>query len=235
VKLFLSGLTDIFSFQPNRPAWSNSVFVACFCEEDNLLSQWRAYGQAGGYSLGIPISSFSTIRVQPEPKTYTAILTKVQYERAAQVKSCQNLLENIVSKISGEELDWAITQVSPFLGYDKFQSAIEDLLIEEIVGFKNPAFKEEREWRLVLRRRELVKQSEDDNGRTPTQLYFRTSRGLIVPFIKLIPVDSQLPISTIRFGPALDRRKGEAGLRAMLVENDFNKVKIEGSDIPVLL
>lgn len=25
------------------------IYLACFCESDNLLSQWRAYGQSGGY------------------------------------------------------------------------------------------------------------------------------------------------------------------------------------------
>jgi hypothetical protein len=29
------------------------IYLVCFCEDDNLLSQWRAYGQSGGYSIAL--------------------------------------------------------------------------------------------------------------------------------------------------------------------------------------
>ncbi|HEU4982286.1 MAG TPA: DUF2971 domain-containing protein [Acidobacteriaceae bacterium] len=231
-----------FSFESSRAAWAHSIFVACFCERDNLLSQWRAYGKSGGYSLGMPISTSHT-KLHPEPKTYTNRLIKVVYDRVIQIQTCVSLLKDIASAVQG--IDAAIAnqnQYSP-LRYEGFYELIQDLIIEKIVAFKNPAFAEEQEWRLVARQRRLMKQGVDDGGKSPTEVYFRTSRGLMVPYIKLIPWQNpslpgkpMFPLSSIRFGPMLNRAKGESALRGLLQLNRFqNDISIVGSDIPVLL
>jgi hypothetical protein len=51
ITLFLDmALTDRL-FDPYEPG--RFAFVTCFCEEGNLLSQWRAYADRGaGYSIG---------------------------------------------------------------------------------------------------------------------------------------------------------------------------------------
>ena len=105
---------------------------------------------------------------------------------------------------------------------------IQDLIIEKIVAFKNPAFVEEQEWRLVARQRKLVKQGVDDGGKSPTEVYFRTSRGLTVPYIKLIPRQGpsvpgkpSFPLKFVRFGPTLNRAKVESALRRLLEMNVF--------------
>src|SRR5712692_6378210 len=38
-----------FQGAPIEQHWD--IYVACFCAEGNLLSQWRAYGKSGGYAL----------------------------------------------------------------------------------------------------------------------------------------------------------------------------------------
>ena len=38
-----------------RPA--QDCFATCFCEQDDLLNQWRAYGPEGGFSLGFQSQS----------------------------------------------------------------------------------------------------------------------------------------------------------------------------------
>jgi hypothetical protein len=62
----LDDLLSGFSFESRRATWAHSIFVACFCEKDNLLSN----GEPGGYSLGMAFSTSDT-RLHPEPKTYT--------------------------------------------------------------------------------------------------------------------------------------------------------------------
>jgi hypothetical protein len=60
------------------------IYLTCFCQEDNLLSQWRAYGQSGGYSLGLRVLPRVGVfgeRLTPEPNIYTCLWTKVEYER----------------------------------------------------------------------------------------------------------------------------------------------------------
>lgn len=240
----LDDLRTGFSFDPRRDMWAHSIFVACFCEKDNLLSQWRAYGESGGYSLGMALSTSNT-RLHPEPKTYTNRLMKVLYDRKSQVEACLALLRDIEGAISADGLDPAIQNENQysFRTYEKFYELIQDLIIEKIVAFKNPAFVEEQEWRLVARRRQLVKQGIDDGGKSPTEVYFRTSRGIAVPYIKLIPRQGpslpgkpNFPLRSVRFGPTLNRAKGESALRLLLEMNGFeSNIEIVGSDIPVLL
>lgn len=233
-----------FAFESRRATWAHSIFVACFCEKDNLLSQWRTYGERGGYSLGMAFST-SDPRLHPEPKTYTNKLMKVVYDREAQVQICLALLRNIAAAISSDALNSEVESENEysFVRYEKFYELIQDLIIEKIVAFKNPAFVEEQEWRLVARQRQLVKQGVDDGGKSPTEVYFRTSRGLTVPYIKLIPKQGpslpgkpSFPLKSVRFGPTLNRAKGESALRLLLEMNGFQgNIAIFGSDIPVLL
>jgi hypothetical protein len=187
----------------------------------------------------------SNTRLHPEPKTYTNRLIKVVYDRELQVQSCVQLLREILSALSAEDLAAAIAnqnQYSP-RKYEDFYELIQELIIERIVAFKNPAFVEEQEWRLVARQRVLMKQGVDDRGKSPTEVYFRTSRGLVVPYIKLVPRQGptvpgkpRFPLTSVRFGPMLSRAKGENALRQLLEKNDFhNEVTMVGSEIPVLL
>jgi hypothetical protein len=63
--------------------YGEPIYLSCFCEDDNLLSQWRAYGTSGGYSLGFQFSFndfISFLGFKPEPSTYTAKWVKVEYD-----------------------------------------------------------------------------------------------------------------------------------------------------------
>jgi hypothetical protein len=45
-----------------------ATFVACFCENGNLLSQWRAYARTAGYSIGFDRASLAGTNAAAEPK-----------------------------------------------------------------------------------------------------------------------------------------------------------------------
>ena len=68
------------------------IYLTCFCEEDNLLSQWRAYGQTGGYSIGFRVLSEGIVYgLKPEPSVYTARCVKVEYDRGEQLRRITEL------------------------------------------------------------------------------------------------------------------------------------------------
>lgn len=216
------------------------IYLSCFCEEDNLLSQWRAYGQSGGYSLGftvLPEIGFSGQRLKPEPNIYTAKWARVEYDRAKQAQNCRSILNPILAVLDNADTARAIAAVAdhPLVGYETIFRTIVDILLEEIVSYKNEAFQVEKEWRIVVRRRELTKQGTDDGGRAPVPVHFRTSRGMLVPYVKLIPFDpaSKLPIACIRSGPTLDKTMAGMAVSMMLQRNSFVGVVVRGSDIPV--
>jgi hypothetical protein len=186
------------------------IYLACFCEEDNLLSQWRAYGQSGGYSIGFQISPdrFVSRDFKPEPNIYTSRLVKVEYDRATQLKRCKEILDRLLPTYDDRDLAAAIAELgnNPLFGYSQIIRGFQDVLLDLTVGFKNPAFSVEKEWRIVIRSREFTKQATDDGGSTPVPLHFRSSRGGLLPYIKLAPVEAgKLSITAIRCGPTLDK------------------------------
>jgi Protein of unknown function (DUF2971) len=232
----LRDLRQSFGEDPLKMSPIRPVYLACFCEDDNLLSQWRAYGQAGGYSIGFAVPSDGIVGgMRPEPNIYTAKWLKVEYDEREQAKKCEAILEAILPVLDEADTARALQAVRshPMVGYAKFLAATEELLLDEIVGFKNNAFDVEREWRIVVRPRELLKQATDDGGKKPAPVYFRSVRGALVPYVKLVPVEGKLPIASVRSGPTLDRSTAALAVQMLLERNRFHNVRVQGSEIPV--
>jgi DUF2971 family protein len=214
------------------------IYLACFCTEDNLLSQWRVYSLSGGYSLGMrfPISPFDRKKFRPEADNYTARWVRVEYERTEQVKLCRGILNFMLAIFDEPTTAEAIIAIEshPVLGYSKLRASIGDILMEEIVAFKNKAFEMENEWRVVVRRRELMKQGTDDGGKTRPPTYFRSSDGMLVPYVKLIPIEEggKLAVASIQSGPMLDKTTALMAVSQLLDKNGFSGVRLLGSDIP---
>ena len=215
------------------------IYLACFCEEDNLLSQWRTYGQSGGYSVGFRVPAPDLLSGQgfkPEPNTFTSKWVKVDYDRNEQVKKCRAVVDSLLAIFDDSKTAQAVATIGthPLSGYAVLRRIIADILMEEIAGFKNQAFEVEKEWRVVVRQRELTKQGTDDGGKTPTPVHFRSAKGLLVPYVNLIPTDAtkKLPIACVRSGPTLDKITAGMAVCMILDTNGFPNVLVQSSDIP---
>jgi hypothetical protein len=214
------------------------IYLACFCEVDNLLSQWRAYGPAGGYSLGFKVEQEGTSQgLTPEPCVYTARWVKVDYDRDQQVNKLRELLETLMPIFDNAETAEAIAALKfhGVLGYESIRKVVTEILLEESLGFKNKAFEVEKEWRIVVRKRELHKQGTDDGGKTPVPVHFRSLRGMLTPYVKLIPSDKsqKLPLACVRSGPTFDKGPSRMAIRMILDKNGYPGIQVEGSDISV--
>ena len=232
----LTALQQIFGHPSSRMSRSLNIFVVCFCEKDNLLSQWRAYGQKGGYALGFQ-GSIKTNMNTAGP--FSLSLTKVIYNEALQIQRIRDVLREALQTID-EEL--GETVIMDALSRD-IVLMVQELLLDEIVRFKHPAFIDEREWRLVVRydfRRDFLSsqptQAKTQKGASADHLFkFRSTGGSIVPFVELKPTKGKLPLRTIRFGPSLDFKRHEDSMRLFLAAHGFSSVDISGSGLPVVL
>lgn len=197
-------------------------FVACFCAEGDLLSQWRAYGETGGYALGF---SCPPAQAWVQSAGHGLSLRRVVYERDDQ----ESQIRAVVKALS-ELLDKA-----PQDGHTQTEFVRNLVDAIGLVGAycKDPAFKEEHEWRIIYQR------LEDPD---PFDLQFRTSGNILVPYVELpltVPVGNEagtgrLPISHVRVGPNVDAALGQLGAGAVLREKGYEAV-VSASGAPLRL
>lgn len=131
--------------------------VGSFAGSGDQLSLWRAYGSAGGYSIGFETNDLVRIAGLPH-------VLPVEYERDHQLE-----LLGLAAKSLIESEGWA---TSPANEHDR--GFVVSVLMSTVAqSFKSIAFRDEQEARIIRRR--VV-------PRWP--IHFRTLRGLLTPYIK---------------------------------------------------
>jgi hypothetical protein len=108
----------------------SSICITCFCEQGDLLSQWRGYSGGGsGYSLG-----FETSKLKELASQSGFLLGKCIYDPDLQTHIVKELVEYVLADAApGKSPD--VKDLVALLKYGAF--------------FKNPSFAQEQEWRLV--------------------------------------------------------------------------------------
>jgi hypothetical protein len=184
-----------------RP-WSS--YVCSFSEERNQLSQWVAYCPGGnGVMIGF---DFDKLYKNIYPELFAGFLfasfKKCLYKLEEQEAVVEKVVE-IASACEGEELISAIvygaTNVAPFCKHDSFRN--------------------EREWRIVLRKHEGIE--------------FREGQGLMVPYYELDIRDAESqewPITSIMIGPD-SSLEAKMGLE-LLLQQEGIYLEAEKSDSP---
>jgi hypothetical protein len=118
------------------------VYVTCFCEEDDLLSQWGRYADAGGYAVGFRVSDLT--EAEPaEPGSGGGVIDAPL--RLLQVHYGDDAKHDAISEV--------LATIAPHgVGHPGVQGYIREqtILLPSLAGIKHPAFSEEKEWRLVL-------------------------------------------------------------------------------------
>lgn len=208
------------------------VYVACFCMNGDLLSQWRGYGAAGGgFSIGFLADRVGhpalTSLDKPNP-----ILRKVIYRPSVQ----KRLIRERITALCELEL---VKLKSP--QRHKVQQAayaawmMFSLFLSEALNcFKDPAYEEEQEWRIIQHGRNY-------EGKDTCKISFRSNGGRIIPYTILNFTASgsketrgHLPIKIIGFGPTLNPNITQRSLRLLCDAHGYGKseVTIKRSGIP---
>ena len=208
-------------------AWfSGHFYVASFCTDGNLLSQWRAYSGAGagGCSIGFQSSEMvrrATITGNTYPPSMGPFVTlqRVIYEPDQQAAFLDQLIAKVFALLNDRD-----TGTRYYLG-NTLQSSVIPAIVSQI---KSPVFAEEQEWRLVVQR--------------SAGLRFRTQKGRIVPhlhcgFGRGEDGKDRLPISGIYVGPSEYSDLFRIAAGELLRSHGFNDsaVPIIDSEIPLRL
>lgn len=169
-----------------------ATYVACFCEASDLLSQWRGYGGAGGYTLDVDGGAIGKAAESAVLPGRTRLM-KVFYDEEKQ--------RQLVAELAFDFLDLITTA---FEGIRTKRKSPQENLLRQLIGefhirvdhllplLKNPRFREESEWRIVHQR-----SPGEQEG-----IEFRTSGSLILPYVKVPFPIAQDSIASITCGPS---------------------------------
>jgi len=185
------------------------IYVCCFTKLRDDLSQWRAYGVSANerYSIGFDTEQ---IRLAATKKT-NVTFTRVEYDVKSQTERISELLSKATEFIRHRN------------NSHRFLSELGEAAASRLAGLvpalKTPAYKPEREWRIVI-----WAHSETDRPQ------FDTARGVLRPYLELrLPVP--LPITSLH---VLAPTRKDLALKAakMLLSDAGVAVKPEHSEIP---
>jgi hypothetical protein len=194
-----------------HPAWGEPsstyhIYAACFCEDGDLLSQWRAYGGDGGYAIG-----FRTFSLLGLAASFESIhFEKVTYGLDGSRPYLDAMLETVAQRAAG------------------FPGATGNIrlmtrVLPTIAAIKHPTFAQEREWRLL-----------STGWDVPEMAFgFRTGSVGLVPFIEVsFPGNA---VAQVIVGPGRYPEVRKRGVRQLLERHGLSDVEVVGTSSPLRL
>jgi hypothetical protein len=194
------------------------VYICCFCESGEKLSQWRAYGANGtGVSLGFSPGEFSYITGPDCPPNIGLMrFWKVFYSNATQEKIVRSAINYYPQfEPAAAPLDWARWT------WEAIQFFVPT--------FKHDDFREEEEWRLIF----------TPSPAALVPALFRVARGMLIPFYSLKELakaaghaDRNLPLKSVRVGPSPSKELNAVSVEMLLKRFGYIDVAVNKSDTP---
>jgi hypothetical protein len=191
------------------------IYICCFCEHDNLLSQWRGYADnGGGVSIEFDAEGFRQYSGEDSPFGLTR-LWRVVYKDASQ--------RNVVRKA----LDYPYW---PSHAQPDRVRYIADTLSFFLPTFKNADFIDEKERRLIF----------TPDPVNPPKPRFRVRGGMLVPYMRMRDMAGlspnaparPLPIVRLLVGPGRHRLLNRESLRMALDAHGYEAVPVDVSSTP---
>jgi hypothetical protein len=204
---YLKELSELTSKQ-------EGVFISCFCEKDNLLSQWRGYGANGsGVSLQFAPKEFADV-TGPDNVHGLLRFWEVFYNPLKQTDIIERAVEHYAPNNPSNPLN---AGQSPAALARKAADAIRFF----IPTFKNADFQEEDEWRLIF----------TPAPGTPVRPRFRVSRNMLVPYYSLRDLINSgslplLPLRQVCIGPSVHKHLNAESVKALLDEAGYTAAPV---------
>lgn len=162
---------------------------SCFSSGKDLLSQWRGYATGGrGVCIGFRVDELKTVGRKTGGADLPVKLEKISYRDSLPPDLTKRIWEEFKPQI--EEGRKGKGDISFGKDYSNGGHDRATNLISELFTVKNPAFQEEKEWRLLL---------VDYPTKIP-EMKFRENNSLLTPYLELQITDDM--IASVRLGPA---------------------------------
>jgi Protein of unknown function (DUF2971) len=140
--------------------WPTHVF--CLSRQADSLGQWRAYGRSGAsVAIGFKKTRLHEIRAATLPHSPFRIIY-IKEEQLKALDGPMSIVRDISGRISADRSDW-----------NEFWLTVLSELALFAFRFKNPAFREEEEWRLFWL-----------SNNPPAQFRLASDSQILVPYIE---------------------------------------------------
>jgi hypothetical protein len=190
------------------------VYVASFSTQGNHLPQWLGYAAGGtGYSIGL--RELHLPKGEDPETDLTLMLSKCEYDRERFEEVVAQALTEVVTRF---EKSVRAHSLGPEV-FNALMTHAANLALRRVAllvpGFKNAAFADEEEWRLVAMPR---------HGREAKVVRFRSGRSGIVPYIPipLSDADKPLDLARIYVGPRQHPDAGRKAVSSFLTANGYD-------------
>jgi hypothetical protein len=208
--------------------YSDEIYVACFSESGDLLSQWKGYGSHGdGFS--IKLDPRELLRQKRRFPFVNIAIKKVIYEIETQ------------NKIIASQIDFTLKKANTL--FCEYPNHEEDIVSDSAgsaayyvrnmaIRFKDNVFSEEKEWRAIY-----SNNSYSEEGLQP--INFRVSNSEIIPYMDLDICPSaqkkewNLPILEIIVGAKKDFQRANKSIKLMCKHFKLPLPEISKSIIPL--
>ncbi len=189
-----------------EPSSTYHIYATCFCEDGDLLSQWRAYGGDGGYAIGFRALSLLGLSASFDSVHFE----KVTYGLDGARPYLDAMLEAAAQNAAG---------FPGATGNVRFMT----LVLPTVAAIKHPTFAEEHEWRLLSTGWDAPEMA----------LRFRPGSVGLVPFIEVSLPDNA--VAQVIVGPGRYPEVRKSGVRQLLERHGMSSVEVVGSTSPLRL
>jgi hypothetical protein len=226
-KILVEHLVHLFS----TPLHSfGQPFIVSFCEAGDLLSQWRGYGQASGFSLAFKsLNQDSELKLACKHGFRTGI-KQVIYEPNKQRARLRFLLRRLIKLVNG--FSFKITSTEGASAHVGLSLILVLAMTDWACSVKHESFSEEREWRIVT-----YPKGATLSGVHPKNyegVYVRPTARLLLPYMTLEPLPGKrLPLLEVRCGPSQFQEQSSRAMHILLRNHGYNNLPVTLSNVPL--
>jgi len=205
-------------------------FIVSFCEDGDLLSQWRAYGRTSGFSLAFsPLSQRDKVRLISKGG-FRTMVKKVVYDHNKQRERLSFILRRFIELVNG--FSFATTSSEGKSAHVELSLLLILEMTDWACATKHGSFSEEKEWRIITypKGATLVgARPENYEG-----VSVRPTAKLLLPYMILEPPPrKRLPLIEIRRGPSQFQEQSARAVKILLRKHVHKQLPVTFSEVPL--
>jgi Protein of unknown function (DUF2971) len=205
-------------------------FIVSFCEDGDLLSQWRAYGRTSGFSFGFsPLSMNDEVRLTCK-KGFRTMVKRVVYDPAKQRARFRFIVTHLIKLVNG--FSFAPSSSEGASAHVELSLLLILEMTDWACAVKHKAFSEEKEWRIITYPKDATMVGAKPENYEGVSV--RPTSKLLLPYMILEATSGKrLPLVEIRCGPSQFQEQSARAMNILLRNYGYDHLPVTFSGVPL--